>query len=100
MAGSVERSAKQKIYWRRLPFCLVHFLLAYVDRVDVRFAALTMRGDLHMSATAFGFASGVFFWGYFLFEVPSNPAMEKFGARLWIARIATSRRIMAGAPRS
>ena len=97
MADSVERSAMRKIYWRLLPFLLFTYLLAYVDRINVGFAALTMRGDLHMSATAFGFASGVFFWGYFLFEVPSNLALEKFGARLWIARIAISWGIMAGA---
>ena len=54
------------------------------------FAGLTMRGDLGMSATAFGFAAGTFYWGYFIFEVPSNVIMEKVGARLWIARIVRS----------
>jgi MFS transporter, ACS family, tartrate transporter len=87
----------RKIYWRLLPFLLFTYLLAYVDRINVGFAALTMRGDLRMSATEFGFASGTFFWGYFLFEVPSNLALEKFGARLWIARIVISWGIMAGA---
>jgi MFS transporter, ACS family, tartrate transporter len=85
--ANVGRSAITKIYWRLLPLAILTYLLAYVDRINVGFAALTMRTDLHMSATDFGFASGVFFWGYFIFEVPSNIIMEKVGARLWIARI-------------
>jgi ACS family tartrate transporter-like MFS transporter len=97
MAAAVERSAMRKIYWRLLPFLVFTYLLAYVDRINVGFAALTMRGDLNMSATAFGFASGIFFWGYFLFEVPSNIILEKVGARLWIARIMITWGIMAGA---
>jgi MFS transporter, ACS family, tartrate transporter len=87
----------RKIYWRLLPFLVFSYLLAYVDRINVGFAALTMRGDLHMTATEFGFASGIFFWGYFLFEVPSNIILEKVGARIWIARIMISWGIMAGA---
>jgi ACS family tartrate transporter-like MFS transporter len=87
ITAAIERSAVRKIYWRLLPIAILTYLLAYVDRINVSFAALTMRGDLHMSATEFGFASGIFFWGYFIFEVPSNVIMEKVGARLWIARI-------------
>ena len=87
ITAAIERSAVRKIYWRLLPIAILTYLLAYVDRINVSFAALTMRGDLHMSATEFGFASGIFFWGYFIFEVPSNVVMEKVGARLWIARI-------------
>jgi MFS transporter, ACS family, tartrate transporter len=91
----VERSAIRKIYWRLLPIAILTYLLAYLDRINVGFAALTMRGDLHMSATNFGFASGIFFWGYFIFEVPSNIIMEKVGARLWIARIMISWGLLA-----
>jgi ACS family tartrate transporter-like MFS transporter len=87
----------RKIYWRLLPVLVLTYLLAYIDRINVGFAALTMRGDLHMSATEFGFASGIFFWGYFLFEVPSNIILEKIGARIWIARIMISWGILAGA---
>ena len=58
-----------------------------------------MRGDLDMSATAFGFALGTFYWGYFIFEVPSNLIMEKVGARLWIARIMITWGLLAGADR-
>ncbi len=94
---AVEQSAIQKIYWRLLPIAIFTYLLAYVDRINVGFAALTMRGDLHMSATEFGFASGIFFWGYFIFEVPSNIIMEKVGARLWIARIMISWGLLAAA---
>jgi ACS family tartrate transporter-like MFS transporter len=94
---AIERSAMRKIYWRLLPVLVLTYLLAYIDRINVGFAALTMRGDLHMSATEFGFASGIFFWGYFIFEVPSNIIMEKVGARLWIARIMISWGLLAAA---
>jgi ACS family tartrate transporter-like MFS transporter len=97
VAGPVETSAMRKIYWRLLPFLVLTYLLAYVDRINVGFAALTMRGDLHMNATEFGFASGIFFWGYFLFEVPSNMIIEKVGARRWIARIMISWGLVAAA---
>ena len=97
MDAAVEQSAIRKIYWRLLPIAIFTYLLAYIDRINVGFAALTMRGDLHMSATEFGFASGIFFWGYFIFEVPSNVIMEKVGARLWIARIMISWGILAAA---
>jgi MFS transporter, ACS family, tartrate transporter len=71
--------------------------MAYIDRINVSFAGLTMRSDLDMSATAFGFALGTFYWGYFIFEVPSNLIMEKVGARLWIARIMITWGLLAGA---
>jgi len=93
--ATIERSAIRKIYWRLLPLAMVTYLLCYVDRINVGFAALTMRGDLHMTATQFGFASGIFFWGYFIFEVPSNVILEKVGARLWIARIMISWGLLA-----
>ena len=87
MDDVIEKSAMRKIYIRLLPFAILSYFLAYIDRINVSFAALTMRGDLHMSATAYGFALGTFYWGYFIFEVPSNVVMEKVGARIWIARI-------------
>jgi MFS transporter, ACS family, tartrate transporter len=87
MDNLIEKSAMRKIYLRLLPFAILSYFLAYVDRINVGFAALTMRTDLGMSATAFGFATGLFYWGYFIFEVPSNVIMEKVGARIWIARI-------------
>ncbi|HEY6715840.1 MAG TPA: MFS transporter [Reyranella sp.] len=96
MDAALERSAMRTIYIRLLPFLVVAYILAYVDRINVSFAALTMRGDLDMSAAAFGFAAGTFYWGYFLFEVPSNVILEKVGARIWIARIMISWGIIAG----
>ena len=96
MDDAVERSALRKVYMRLVPFAVLAYFLAYVDRINVSFAGLTMRGDLHMSAAEFGFATGTFYWGYFLFEIPSNMAVEKFGARVWIARIMITWGIMAG----
>ena len=72
-----------------LPFAILSYFLAYIDRINGSFAALTMRGDLDLSATVYGFAVGTFYWGYFIFEVPSNIIMEKVGARIWIARMVT-----------
>ena len=87
MLEALERSAMRKIYLRLLPFAILTYLLCYIDRINVSFAALTMRGDLGMSAQAFGFAAGTFYWGYFIAEVPSNIILEKVGARIWVARI-------------
>jgi len=92
----IEHSCMRKIYVRLLPFAIVAYFLAYIDRINVSFAALTMRGDLGMSAEVFGFAVGTFYWGYFIFEVPSNIIMEKVGARIWIARIMITWGILAG----
>jgi MFS transporter, ACS family, tartrate transporter len=93
---AIEKSAMRKIYLRLLPFAIFSYFLAYIDRINVSFAGLTMQGDLQMSAAAFGFAAGTFYWGYFIFEVPSNVIMEKVGARLWIARIMITWGIFAG----
>src|SRR5580692_9228148 len=96
MDDVIEKSAMRKIYLRLLPFAILSYFLAYIDRINGSFAALTMRGDLDMSATAYGFAVGTFYWGYFLFEVPSNVVLEKVGARIWIARIMITWGIFAG----
>jgi ACS family tartrate transporter-like MFS transporter len=96
MENAIEKSAMRKIYLRLLPFAFVCYSLCYIDRINVSFAGLTMRGDLGLTATEFGFAAGSFYWGYFLFEVPSNIIMEKVGARLWIARIMITWGILAG----
>ncbi|MDR3531352.1 MAG: MFS transporter [Rhodopila sp.] len=97
MNAAVERSAIRKICWRLLPLMVLTYLLAYIDRINVGFAALTMQDDLHMSATEFGFASGVFFWGYFFFEIPSSAILAKIGARTRIARIMIIWGLLAGA---
>src|ERR1700709_2434504 len=96
MESAIEKSTMRKIYLRLLPFAFVTYSLCYMDRINVTFAGLTMRGDLGLSSTAFGFAVGTFYWGYFIFEGPSNAIMEKGGARLWIARIMITWGILAG----
>lgn len=97
MDAALEASTMRKVYLRLLPFAMLCYILAYLDRINGSFAALTMRGDLGMSAGDYGFAVGTFYWAYFLFEVPSNIIMEKVGARIWIARIMITWGIFATA---
>jgi ACS family tartrate transporter-like MFS transporter len=85
-----EGQVLAKIRRRLLPFMFLLYIVSYLDRVNVGFAALQMNQDLGLSASVFGLGSGIFFIGYFLFEVPSNLIMERIGARLWIARIMIS----------
>ena len=96
MDAALQRSTMRKVYLRLLPFAVLSYVLAYIDRINVSFAGLTMRDDLGMSAGTFGFAVGMFYWGYFIFEVPSNVILEKVGARIWIARIMITWGIFAG----
>ena len=76
-----------KAAWRLIPFMMLLYVGNFLDRVNVGFAALTMNRDLGLGAEAFGAAGGIFFLGYFFFEVPSNVILERVGARLWIFRI-------------
>src|SRR5215469_10530041 len=85
--AEMEAQVISKVSWRIVPFIALCYFLCYLDRVNVGFAALQMNNDLGFTATMFGWGAGIFFFGYFLFEVPSNLALERFGARLWIARI-------------
>lgn len=94
---SVEHAVPRKLAWRLIPFLGLLFLVAFLDRVNISFAALTMNRDLHMSDSAYGFAAGIFFLGYLLFEIPSNVLLERVGARLWIARIAVTWGALAAA---
>src|SRR5580692_8032854 len=87
MSDMVEKSTASKVYWRLLPLAILTYFLCYLDRINVGFAALTMNKDIGLDAATYGMAAGAFFWGYFLFEVPSNVILEKVGARIWIARI-------------
>src|SRR5438876_588955 len=80
----------RKVTLRLIPFLFVLYIVAWLDRVNVGFAALQMNSDLGFSSAAFGFGSGVFFLGYCLFEVPSNLVLHRVGARRWIARIMMS----------
>ena len=87
---SFEARTYAKVDWRLIPFLFLCYILAYLDRVDVGFAKLQMLKDLGWSEAAFGTGAGVFFIGYFIFEVPSNILLQRFGARKWIARIMIS----------
>ncbi|HZF17845.1 MAG TPA: MFS transporter [Steroidobacteraceae bacterium] len=90
VASPEERAVVRKVAVRLMPFLILLYFVAYLDRVNVSFAALTMNKDIGLTNTAFGIGSGIFFIGYFLFEVPSNLALQRFGARRWIARIMVS----------
>lgn len=79
-----------KLARRIVPFLFLAFVVAYIDRVNVSFAKLQMLGDLHLSETVYGVGAGIFFLGYFVFEVPSNLVLNRVGARRWIARIMIS----------
>jgi MFS transporter, ACS family, tartrate transporter len=94
--NAVEFRTIAKVTKRLVPFLMVCYFIAYLDRVNVGFAALTMNQDLGLSQTAFGFGAGIFFIAYFIFEVPSNLLLERFGARKWIARIMLSWGMVSG----
>lgn len=85
-----EEAVFRKVGLRLIPFMMVLYLVAFLDRVNIGFAALTMNKDLGLTPTIFGWGAGIFFFGYFVFEVPSNVILEKVGARKWIARIMIS----------
>jgi ACS family tartrate transporter-like MFS transporter len=86
----VEAGTIRKLQMRLIPFLFLLYVVAYVDRINIGFAALTMNKDLGITSQQFGLAAGIFFIGYFLFEVPSNLMLHKVGARVWIARILLS----------
>jgi ACS family tartrate transporter-like MFS transporter len=85
--SELETSTIRAISWRLIPFLVLAYFFSYLDRVNLGFAALTMNAELKFSPTVFAWGAGIFFIGYFIFEVPSNLALEKFGASRWIARI-------------
>ena len=93
---NLEAQTIGKVSRRLIPFLIICYFVAYLDRVNVGFAALTMNKALGLTATMFGFGSGVFFLTYFLLEVPSNLFLDRFGARKWIARIMISWGILSG----
>ncbi len=84
---SAAHSAMAKVSWRILPLIILAYLVAYIDRVNISFAAAQMNLDLKFSATIYGLGGGLFFLGYALCEIPSNLLLVRFGARRWIARI-------------
>ncbi|KAB1073670.1 MFS transporter [Methylobacterium planeticum] len=86
-----------KVFWRLVPFLMLCYVIAYLDRVNVGFAKLQMSQQLGFSETVYGLGAGVFFIGYFLFEVPSNVILHRVGARVWIARIMITWGLISGA---
>ncbi len=95
--STVEARTMRRVAWRLVPFLIVCYFVAYLDRVNIGFAKITMDKDLGISETIYGQAAGIFFLAYFIFEVPSNLFLERFGARKWIARIMLTWGIMSGA---
>ncbi len=94
---AICKSAMNKAFWRILPLILVAYLFAYMDRVNVSFAAASMNEDLKFSATIYGLGGGLFFLGYALFEIPSNLMLVRYGARKWIARIMVTWGLLSAA---
>jgi ACS family tartrate transporter-like MFS transporter len=92
-----EQATLRKVTWRLIPFLFVLYVVCFLDRVNVGFAALRMNHDLGLSDAAYGFGAGVFFIGYALFEVPSNLLLARYGARRWIARIMITWGVLAAA---
>ena len=92
-----EAKTYRKVAWRVLPLLVVCYLVAYLDRVNVGFAKLQMLTDLHLSETVYGIGAGIFFIGYFVFEVPSNVILHRVGARVWIARIMVTWGLLSAA---
>jgi MFS family permease len=97
MDGRFEAATYSKVDRRLIPFLFLCYILAYLDRVNIGFAKLQMLKDLSLSDAAFATGAGIFFIGYFLFEVPSNILLKRFGARAWIARIMISWGIISAA---
>jgi ACS family tartrate transporter-like MFS transporter len=96
MESDIEKRTLRRVWWRIVPFIMLLYFIAYIDRVNIGFASLQMKGDLGFTASILGFGAGIFFWGYFLFEVPSNIVLHKVGARVWIARVMLTWGIISG----
>lgn len=92
---AIEVTTIRKLKTHIVPFVFVLFVINFVDRINIGFAALTMNKELAITSQQFGVVSGIFFWGYFIFEIPSNLLLHRLGARIWIARILVSWGIVA-----
>ena len=93
----IETATIRQLVLRFIPILGLSYIIAYIDRVNVSFAALTANHDLHLSATVYGWGAGIFFIGYFLFEYPSNQILVRVGARLWLTRIKVTWGLVSGA---
>ncbi len=97
VSSAFETATYAKVTWRLLPMLFLCYVASYLDRVNVGFAKLQMLNDLKFSETVYGLGAGIFFLGYFIFEIPSNMILHRVGARLWIARIMITWGIVSGA---
>ncbi|MDP4003380.1 MFS transporter [Methylobacterium sp. NEAU K] len=95
-APEIERRTVAKVSWRLLPLIVLIYFIAYMDRTNVGFASFGLNREFGFSATLYGWGAGIFFLGYFFFEVPSNILLERTGARIWIARIMITWGLVAG----
>lgn len=95
MASDLDRRTLRTISCCIVPFIMLLYFIADIDRVDIGFASLTMNKHIGLSAAAFGLGAGILFFGYLLFEVPSSIILQRVGARIWIARVMISRRIIS-----
>jgi ACS family tartrate transporter-like MFS transporter len=95
--SDIEKQTIKRVTRRLIPFLILLFVVAFLDRNNVGFAALRMNDDIGISQTIYGLGAGIFFLGYFMFEVPSNILLHRFGARVWLARIMVTWGIIAGA---
>jgi MFS family permease len=95
--AELTERAYRKVSSRLIPFLFLCYVVAYLDRINVGWAKLQMLGDLHFTDTIYGLGAGIFFIGYFLFEVPSNVLLHRVGARAWIARIMITWGVVSGA---
>src|SRR6266853_3724679 len=94
-AESVKAGTIRKVRTRILPFLFLVYIICFLDRINIGFAALTMNQELAITSQQFGLLAGIFFFGYFLFEIPSHLLLHKIGATTWIARILITWGIVA-----
>lgn len=94
--STIENATYTKVTWRLIPILFLCYVASYLDRVNVGFAKLNMLSDLGFSETVYGLGAGIFFIGYFIFEIPSNILLHKIGARIWMARIMITWGIISG----
>src|SRR5450631_4660974 len=94
---NLEAATMRRVSWRLMPFLTLAYLLCYIDRVNVGFASLQMNKAVGIDPKTYGLGAGIFFIGYFILEVPSSLALERFGARKWIARIMLTWGAVSGA---
>lgn len=95
--GELEQRVIKKVFWRVIPFLFLLYIVAFLDRVNVGFAALSMNKELGFSNAVYGLGAGIFFIGYFMMEIPGNLIMARVGARIWIARILITWGLISGA---